>query len=319
MPTTDKLKQTIESNNLTIGILNEKAEALIATAKEKKAELNAELFQLFKGINVIPEKILNHACEAFIRYDSITLRWKDFDREGYTNNLDISIEDQFRYSGKEGVLPSWKFELSCSSSRVTIMHNPEKQDSLERYYYNMLSNNITTLLLESVNFRNQLIDFIERSSKINVEADKVVSAMDKLKSENKTAEGLIERNEIIAIIKPHGETSMHYRFGVDIDMFTYTNHGQPDSYRYGKARWKNHYFDAINLVKETKKYIEVDFIRYFKGKDDKQKEYVTRSVQGRCRLTFEGIISILSSNKSESDRKTARNKQIEESSKKAVA
>ena len=322
MPTTDQLKQTIESNNLIITTLTEKAQGMWKEVETKQKEHNANLFQFFKNLAIIPDKILSSGCEAFVTNDYINIRWNDFGpgREGYRTTFEIQIQDKYRYSGKEDILPEYIFEISSSSSRITISHNPDKQDSLEKYYYNKLSANVADLLLESVNFRNELIKFITTASVFANEAHKMNSAIDQLKRANTEAEKEIKRNEMVYLVKPHGETSTHTRLGVDINMFTYNEHGQPDSYRYGRARWKYHYFDAINLVKETKKYIEVDFIRFFKGKDDNTgEETITRSVQGTHRLEIGAIINLLSSNKTESDRMTARKKEKEESQKKAVA
>lgn len=244
----------------------------------------------------IPEKILNtvkfHISDSLIRPI-----WNRYDKEGYTSDLDIYYYNDAHYENRETGNHRWEISLPSSkfyiNTKASII---EKQDneSADRV---QLALGMNKFIIEH---KDVIIKMHNEISENESRAYTIHNAIEKLKRDIVEAENQMERNDIIRMFKPGGETAI-YLMNKEIDMPTHS------CYEY--SRRYNCWFHAIKIVKETKKGVRVQFI--VKNKDENGNvphPYVSETKV----LTFEDLIRLFKDSKKRLKDEEERRKRHEE-------
>lgn len=244
----------------------------------------------------IPEKILStvkfHIGDSIIRPI-----WTRYDRPDYTSDLDIYYYNDKHYNNCE--VGNHRWEISLPSSRFyinTSASSIEKQDneSADRV---QLAVGMNKFISEN---KDVLIKMHQEIVENENRAYTIHSAIEKLNRDITEAEKQMERNDIIRIFKPGGETAI-YLMNKEIDMPTHS------CYKY--SRRHNCWFHAIKLVKETKKGVRVEFIVKHKDEDGNvPRPYVTETKV----LTLEDLIRLYKDSKKRLKDEEERRKRNEE-------
>jgi hypothetical protein len=194
---------------------------------------------------------MKSSFKAYISEGLIRINWKDYSKAERLNSLDI-----YYYKGRLGVIEneevnhSW--EISCSSNHL-IVNTTEagwaKQDGED-----IDKAKLSLGLFDAINLTSKdIIEFHKQFSENQNKAYTLQDAISSLESGIRNAEKQIKRNNYIRLFKPGGETAI-CKFNVDIKA--------ADTGVYYYSRYNSCTFEAVNLIKEGKKGIRVDFVRY---------------------------------------------------------
>ena len=299
-----QLESKIKANTLALTALKKELTSVYETISERDKEIQAafraHLVEYDKQYPTIPTKIME-SLQTHISDSLIRLKWNDYTRQGYTNTIDVYYYGPKDWSNQKTGDARW--EISHSSGKMSV-HTTEagwlKADNEARDVMKLALN-----MFDYINTcKEVLMEFHEQYAKNQNKQYDLQGAVRSLESENENCQRQIERNDLITIVKPAGETSL-YRMNQIIQLCP-TGHQVNMWY----SRRNSYYFDSIKLIKETKKGVRVEFITHFKDKpEDKEEKTWTR---GDKVLTFDELIALLREAKAQEARRIQREEELEE-------
>jgi len=277
----DNLKATIEANTLAISAMQSQLTTVAAevekTNEDIQSQFNKHLFDVDKTCPFIPAR-MKSSFKAYISESLIRLNWKDYSNAERLNSIDI-----YYYKDRIGVIENaevnHRWEISCSSNRL-IVNTTEagwaKQDGED-----IDKAKLSLGLFDAINLTSKhIIEFHKQYSENQNKAYTLQSAIRSLDTGITNAKKAITRNNYIRLFKPGGETAV-CKFNVDI---------KPVTMGYFYATRNNYVaFDAVNLLKEGKKGIRVEFVRFSEATETQQAQ---RWVNATKWLSLERLISL---------------------------
>lgn len=303
----DKLKSDILVAKVSISALEKERKTVAETSDAYRITLRQKFRQLIDKYNAefnfIPAKMLE-TIEFHISDSIIRPRWIAYDKEGYHRDLDIYYYSDKHYDNRNSGNHRW--EISCSSMRLYVNTAAEKQLPFnEEQDRTLLALGMSHFIRDN---KESLIElhqeFLENDNRVYT----ISSAIKKLNRDITDAERQMETNDLIRIVKPGGETAI-YAFGKEIKMFTKNN-----TYYYTNRRCCH--FEAIRLVKETKKGVKVDFLNYSRDNDGNITGNWTTETKV---LTFTDLIGVLRDSKREFEKQEKRRIEKEKESNNVAA
>lgn len=283
----DQLKATVEANQLAISALKLQLETVAVDVEKTDTELQARFNAHISAYNtqhpVIPNRIKS-TLKAFITDSLIRLRWNDYDKPERTNSMDIYHYDNKHYDQLESGNHRW--EICTSSARLVINTTDEMKAKygLENIDIAKLGIGIYELIH---NTTEQLIGFHKKYSENRNREYELQYAIQKLERAIQDAEKHMANNTTIRIFKPGGETAVCI-FNKDI---VFPEIGVYGNRRTGSRRRSSTgiYFDAVRLIKETKKGIRVEFVRYAPATETREAQ---TWVSGTKWLTLHELVTL---------------------------
>lgn len=261
-----QLESSIKANQIAISALKKEQSNIFNTIEKNRAKIENKFVSLVYGYDehapFIPEK-MKSSIVFHIASELIRPKWNDYSREGYTNSLDIYYKGPKSYDTKEG---EYRWEFSHSSGRFYVCSNDEQYQKLDNEYMDAMK--LSLGMYHFVNSCKEKIAAIHEEYRANESLHyDITEAIKKLERSVETDTVAIERNNIIRNFKPGGETAI-WLMNKEIAL--------PTSTYWHFSRRNSTCFEAIELIKETKKGIRANFIRIYKNGEEMSR-YVTET------------------------------------------
>jgi hypothetical protein len=307
----DNLKSTIEANKLAISALR----AQLATVAEDVEKVNNDIQRRFNHhisayntqYPVIPARMMS-TLKCHISDSLIRLRWNDYSQKDNSNSLDIYYYSNEHYDQRGTDNHRW--EISTSSNRL-IVNTTEagwaKQDGEDIDRVKLSLGMFELINTTSKNIIGYHTKYAENQSR----AYDLQAAISKLERDIVEAEKRISYNTVLRLFKPGGETAV-CRFNQDIVFPTTGSYGARSSRRNGRrSRYSSGLtFDAICILKEGKKGLRVEFVRYSEIQIEGQERQ--RWVSGTKWVTLNSLICLYQSVEESHNERIKRDAEREE-------
>lgn len=303
----DKLKSDIIVAKVSISALEKERKTVGETSDAYRITLRQKFRQMIDKYNAefnfIPAKMLE-TIEFHISDSLIRPRWIAYDKPDYRRDLDIYYYSDKHYDNRQ--VGNHRWEISCSSMRLYVNTAAERQVEFnEEHDRTLLALGMQHFIRDN---KEALIELHQECLENDNRVYTISNAIDKLNRDITEAERQMETNDLIRMVKPGGETAI-YLFNKEIKMFSKNN-----TYYYTNRRCCH--FEAIRLVKETKKGVKVDFLNYHRDNDGNITGNWTTETKV---LTLSDLVGVLRESKREFEKQEKRRIEKEEQSKNVAA